>query len=176
MDEIEVKILNEDLPQIRKKLISLGAKRISLTHLHTYYLDTPDMKFAKEKKVLRLRLGADGSYAMLGYKSTKEDSKISVYDEKEVKIENPKVALEIFLASGFIIADELEKTREKYLYENSEIVFDKLLGKYSFVPEYIEIESKSKLELNKLVEKLGISKTNLKPINSHELIALYSKK
>lgn len=93
-----------------------------------------------------------------------------------MRIENPKTALEIFIASGFIIADELEKTREKYIYENSEIVFDKLLGKYSFVPEYIEIESKSKLELNKLVQKLGILKTNIKPINSHELIALFSKK
>ncbi len=176
MDEIEIKVINEDYSQIRKKLISLGAKKISFGHLHTYYLDTPDLKFAREKKVLRLRFGADKSYAMLGYKSTKEDSKISVYDEKEVKVENPKVALEIFLSSGFIIADELEKTREKYVFENSEIVFDKLLGKYSFVPEYLEIESKSKIELNKLVEKLGISKTNLKPINSHELIALYSKK
>ena len=176
MDEIEVKIINEDLSQIRKKLVSLGAKKISFTHLHTYYLDTPDLKFAKEKKVLRLRLTDDGSHAMLGYKSTKEDSKISVYDEKEVRIENPKIALEIFIASGFIVADELEKTREKYIYENSEIVFDKLLGKYSFVPEYIEIESKSKLELNQVVQKLGIQKTNIKPINSHELIALFSKK
>ena len=57
MDEIEVKVIEEDFTLIRKQLIKLGAKKTFSGKFSTIYLDTSDLKFKNEKKVLRVREG-----------------------------------------------------------------------------------------------------------------------
>jgi predicted adenylyl cyclase CyaB len=175
MDEIEVKIINEDFSKLRAKLKQLGAKKTFKGKLSTYYIDHPDLRLAKSKKVLRLRyVENDGAY--MCFKDTQKDDQISVYEEFEVKVEDLNKSMSILKLSGLIISDRIEKIRETYILEGEEIVFDCLSGAFAeFVPEYMEIEAESEQNLLKIIKKLGIKKENVKAWNSHELIDYYRK-
>lgn len=175
MHETEVKIIEEDFGRIQAKLRALGAQMTFSGILWTIYIDTAERKFANAKQVLRLRGRSDKDGAVLCFKDTLQDKGISVYEEKEVWVEDAAVLLEIFKAAGFVIADEIQKARTTYQLDDAEMVFDKLHGSYEFVPEYMEIEGKDKATIEKYLVKLGIERVHAKAMNSHEIIEWYRK-
>ena len=171
--EIEVKVIGENFGRIRTELLNHGFKKIYTGHIVTHYLDFPDMRLAKNKQMLRIR--KSGNEYSLGYKNTKKDSGISVYDEIETHIQDGQKALEIFKNIGLILSDTLDKTRDIYRRETPkiEIVFDKLHENHEDIPEYMEIEAETEELIHNLLSLLKIKKENIKPLNSHELIEYF---
>ncbi|MBI5223657.1 class IV adenylate cyclase [Candidatus Micrarchaeota archaeon] len=177
MDEIEVKVIDEDFKKIRRNLAAIGFKKKFRAKMTTYYLDYIDLRFAKTKKTLRLRW-VENKGTFLCFKDTKEDSEISIYDETEVKVEDLEKTLKILKSAGFVVTDILNKTREAHEKDAIEVVFDNITGITPKVShyEYIEIEGPNKKSINNLIRILGIKKSNIKAWNSHQIIEYVRKK
>jgi adenylate cyclase class IV len=78
--------------------------------------------------------------------------------ENEIEVADYNETIERMKTSGYSIKYDHMKIREKYQYKNTEIVFDMYPG----LPEYMEIESKTLIELNEVCSLLNLDISNHK--------------
>ena len=83
--------------------------------------------------------------------------------ETEITVDNFQITCDMLLKLGCTIKYKFEKLREKWIIDNTEIVFDMYPG----MNEYMEIESNSIDELNKYTILLNLNIKNHKwiPLN-----------
>lgn len=103
-----------------------------------------------EKEGTYIRVRDEGYKTTLTYKFQKPKDKFA--EENEIIIDNFDEAVNILLGLGCKKKYYYEKIREIWTIDNSEIVFDTNPG----VTDRMEIESKTKKELNKLIEYLNL--------------------
>jgi predicted adenylyl cyclase CyaB len=97
-----------------------------------------------------IRIRDEGHRITLTYKYKEEKSEFS--DEYEINIDNFDTALNILYGLGCTKKYYYEKMREIWEYKNTEFVFDVTPG----VPERMEIESKTKKELDSITKKINM--------------------
>lgn len=150
LKEIEIKFKIGSPGSIRKKLKNLGAKFLGKAFERTVRFDTKNKNLEEEGKFLRVRTGFK-SVITFKRKIAKKNIGFKEREEIEFEILNPK-EMEIILENlGFTKKLIMEKYREKWQWENAEIVIDKLpFG------NFIEIEGNKKAII-KTARYLGLN-------------------
>jgi adenylate cyclase class 2 len=129
--EIEVKILNK--PTLFREI----------------YWETS----IKKREYSSFRLRSEGNNCFLTLKIKKDDNKFEIRDELEVKVSDFLIVTKILKLTGFKIFRQREKKREEYNIGRIKIEIDK----YPYLKPYLEIEGSNKIEIKKILNKLGFS-------------------
>lgn len=171
--ELEVKILDIDIEEIRKIMMKAGAVLVKNELQENYIHDFPDRRLLKDKGYARIRLVRDQSTGEERvFMTTKKLISREVYkkmDEHETLIENKDVGLGIFNALGLELLENVKKTRESYQYKNTLVEID--VNEKTYVPfPYLEVESPSEEELEEVVSLLGYSMEDTSTLSIYEIL------
>ena len=161
MDEIEVKILDINRKKVEERLVSLGAEKVFDGLIHGYFYDSPDSRVRRNKDTFRLRMVGDKSFITL--KKFVSDEGAKIRREYEVEVSDFDSAKSIIEGLGFSAWMEMRKRRTSYVLGDVHFELDKHIDQYSFVPEFLEIESKDVGTLYKYVGLLGYGKEDCRP-------------
>ncbi len=164
MKEVEVKILEVDPEQIRKKLEELGAKKTAEGIMKATLFDTEDGKMKKANQTLRLR-DWNGKTEFC-FKKKGESKEFKQKEEVETFVENFDAAAKILKGLGFTKTRYYEKKRESYELENIHFEIDS----YPKIPVFIEVEAPTQEEVKKGVELLGFTMDKTTSMNAVEII------
>jgi adenylate cyclase, class 2 len=173
MREIEVKILDIDRGSIEKKLVSLGAKKVFEGILEAYYFDYNDIRLRKAGKSLRLRKENDRT--LLTLKQKVHDKKFKIRNEYEIELSNFNKTKQILGLLGLHISSGIKKKRTAYSLGEIHLEIDKYLGRYSFVPVFMEIEAEDERLIYKYARMLGFRPEDCRPWTMIDTIRYYQK-
>src|SRR3989338_8020541 len=143
MEEFEIKFLEVDVPELEKKLLAIGAKKVGEFDYERAMFDYPDWRLDKNHAWLRLR--TDGKKTTLtfkkrtGVKSNDGSIPDDGMQENEVELDDYKKAFQIFESLGFIVKLAVKNKRVKY--EKKNVAYD--IDFYPRIPPFVEIESDS---------------------------------
>ncbi len=168
MQEIEVKILDIDVNDIRQKIISMGAIRVFDGDMQIVYFDSKEKKLEKRDGMFRLRSSSIG--AQLTLKFTRRE-KAKIAEETEVEVSDFEKARIMLREVGLIEVKEYKKHRESYTIDNVHFEFDTLEG----IPTFLEIEAQTEEEVFVWVRKLGFSDEDAKPWRRREVLKYYEE-
>ena len=167
MKEIEVKILEIDVEEVRKKLLALGAEKVLDTNLEYTIFDFPDCRLFKKRNLLRVRKVNDKVELCLKHKNKQEEVRSA--EEIEINTSDYEKTIQILLELNFQIVTEGKKHRKSYIL--GKIKFE--IDTYPDIPAYLEIESDNEKDLREAVKKLGFTMEQTTSMNGFELIQKY---
>ncbi|MDD3341748.1 MAG: class IV adenylate cyclase [Bacilli bacterium] len=145
--EYEVRVLDIEIEEMRKKLEALGAKKIG-SHFQKRYVY--DMSNEEKGKFMRLR--TNGDKTTLTVKHRYDDAKIGGVTELETEVGDFARMHQILEDIGYKETNYQENKRETYHLEEVEIDIDT----WPLIPTYMEIEGKSEEVVQKYIEILGV--------------------
>lgn len=174
MEEIEVKILDVNRAEVKKKLIELGAEKVFDGELSASYFDFPDMSIRKSKGLLRLR--TEGEKIILNFKERISDEKVKIRKEHEVEVSSFETTKTILEKLGFPQWLEFKKRRISYKLGTVKIEFDKYLDAYDFIPEFLEIEATNEEDIFKYAKILGFKEEDCSTKGFLAIADFYKKK
>jgi adenylate cyclase, class 2 len=175
MKEIEVKILEVNRMRIADTLSKLGAKKIFDSEIHSLFFDFQDGRIAKAKDVLRLRKEPDK--IDLAYKKIETgETAVKSAEEYSVEVSSMEEAEKILENLGLHKTDDMLKHRLSYKIDNIRFDLDRYLGRYSFIPDFLEIEAENIKAIYKYADLLGYKAKDCLPWSTTELIEHYSAK
>lgn len=155
MEEFEIKFLEVNVPELEKKLLSIGAEKVGEYDQHMFLFDYPDFRLDKDHSWVKLRTNGKEttlSYKQrIGVKSTDGSIPDQGMKEIEVVVDNFEKVYEIFLAMSFVIKREVRNRRLRYKKESS--VFD--IDFWPEIPPYVEVEADSLENVKKAARELG---------------------
>ena len=163
MKEIEVKILNIDLGDVRRKLEQFGATKMFDGEIKMVTLEHSIINIDPGTELLRIR--QVGDKVELCYKKKDENKEVRSSEEIEVTTNNYENTIAIFKKLGFIERYNGEKKRESYTKEKIHFEIDT----YPHFPSFLEIEAPTQEELVKTVEVLGFTMEETTTKHSGEL-------
>jgi adenylate cyclase class 2 len=171
MREIEVRILEIDISEIRKRLKRIGAKKVFEGRAHTNIFDFSDGRLKRKQQMLRLR--TLGKQTVLCYKGKPNASKnFKCKEEIEVVVDNFENIALIFQRLGFKKVWGYTKRRESYKIGNAVVEIDK----YAQIPALIEIEAPTEKDVIAAVKKLGYEIKDTTNASFPEILKLYKIK
>lgn len=179
MKELEVKILNIDVDEIRKKMLELKCEKVKEENQINNLFDFKTKDLLKQQGYARIRIVEDIMHNTNRYymtiKRILSQDKFKIMDENEVEISDALEGEKIFKALGLELTHSIKKYRESYKYKNTLIEID--INEKSFCPfPYIEVESLDEKELEEVVIKLGYSMEDTTSKNIYELIEIFKSK
>jgi adenylate cyclase, class 2 len=151
MKEIEVKILDIDLEEVRKNLLDLGAEKVFDGEIHALAFDHPDMRLDQKDSFIRVR--KVGETLELCFKGPNRGSVFKSREEIEVNTSNFADTIEILERSGLKKIHEGKKHRESYTIGKVRFEIDN----WKKIPHFLEIEAPTAEEVKEYVEKLGFT-------------------
>ncbi len=155
MEEFEIKFLEVDVPELEKKLLNIGAKKVGEYDYIITLFDYPDLRLDKDHSWLKLR--TDGKETTLSFKKRMgvKSSDGSIPDdgmqEMEIVVDDYQKTYAIFKALGFIVKREMGKRRVRY--QKDKAVFD--IDFWPQIPPYLEVESDSLENAKAAARELG---------------------
>ena len=160
MKEIETRIIDIDVDEIRKKLLSINAQKVKQENQINNIYDFSDKRLLNNKGYARIRTIQDELMnSTIHYITTKKllsQETYKIMDEHESEIKDALAAKGIFEALGLTLIQSIKKYRESYKYKNTLIEID--INEKEFCPfPYIEIESESEAEIEEVLSLLGYS-------------------
>ena len=175
--EIEVRILNIDVDEIRGKIIKNNGILVKKENQINKLYDFQDGKLLKEKGYARIREVEDlinnktVNYMCVKKAISKDKDKYKIMDEKEIIVNDSNIGEDILLALGLKLNHSIRKYRESYKIFNTLVEID--INDKSFYPDpYIEIEGEDEEEIKKVVKLLGYTMDDTTSLNIFELIKL----
>ena len=156
--ELETRILDIDVDKIRTILLSNNAEKIKSEDQINDIYDFEDGRLLSQKGYARIRTVHDKIndkiiYFMTTKKMISQD-RFKVMEENEIIFDNKEMGENIFKSLGLILKERNKKYRESYKIFNSLVEID--INDKTFCPfPYIEIETDSEENLNKIVKLLG---------------------
>ncbi|MFH0701413.1 MAG: class IV adenylate cyclase [Candidatus Woesearchaeota archaeon] len=168
MKEIEVKILEVDVPKIVKKLEDLGAKKTLDTEQEIIYFDNNERTFSKNNL---LRLRKNGKVIELAHKKKMSKKGVKIAEETEVHVSDFEKTRKILEGIGF---REIRKaTKHRISYHLPGVSFE--LDTYPEVPTFLEIETEDEKLLKEYVKKLGFTMKDTKAWSGKDVLRYYGK-
>ena len=160
MKEIETRIIDIDVQEMRRKLLSIDAVKVKQENQINNIYDFSDKRLLNNKGYARIRTVQDGlTNSTLHYITTKKlisQEKYKIMDEHESEIKDEAAAKGIFEALGLNLIQSIKKYRESYRYKNTLIEID--INEKEFCPfPYIEIEGEDEYEIIEVIGLLGYS-------------------
>jgi len=173
MKEIETRIIDIDVDEIRRKLLKLNAPKVKQENQINNIYDFPDKRLINNKGYARIRSIQDElTNSTLHYITTKKlisQEKYKIMDEHESEIKDEIAAKGIFESLGLELIQSIKKYRESYKYKNTLIEID--INEKEFCPfPYIEIESADEDELEEVVNLLGYSLSDTTSKTIYEIL------
>lgn len=173
MKELEVRIIDIDIDNIRKRLSELKAENVKQENQINRIYDFPDRRLLSHKGYARIRTIHDKlRNRTIHYMTTKKlisQEKYKIMDEHEIEISSSEDGENIFMALGLEHVHSINKYRESYKYKNTLVEID--INEKSFCPfPYIEIETSDEDELQQIVELLGYTMKDTTSKTIYELI------
>ncbi|MBI3952836.1 MAG: class IV adenylate cyclase [Candidatus Doudnabacteria bacterium] len=171
MKETEVKILEINPKDVKKRLERLGAKNIFEGEVVWTAFDFADKSFSQQEILIRLR--KKGKEAELTLKRLLSRTKVKTSDELNIVVGDYEAAKNFLLAIGLKekFGYPLHKHRISYLLDDVRFEIDT----FSEFPTYLEIEAKNAETINEYVGKLGFSTNDIKPWGTREVFNHYRK-
>ena len=174
MKEIETRILDVDVAEIRRKLLVLNAKKVKEENQINDIYDFDDSRLLRAKGYARVRTVKDNitcsTYYYMTVKKMLSQEMYKVMEENEIKISDPIEGANIYKALGLKLVESINKYRESYMYKHSLIEID--INDKSFCPfPYIEIETAYEDELKEIVSLLGYTMDDTTSKTIYEILA-----
>lgn len=167
MLEVEVKASVPDVETVRRRLRSLGAKRLLVERERDDYFQHPRRDFRRSDEALRLRF-RNGSRraAELTYKGPKFDRRSKSRVELSVPADGP-AAEALFGALGFRKSARVVKRREEWIAGGLTVAVDHVDGLGDFVEVERLVDAKpgsrefgaARDECLRLLRRLGLGRT-----------------
>lgn len=177
MNEIEVKVLDINPAELRKKLKKAGAKRLFKVKIDARFYDFLDGRIKKAGNHVRLRkLG--NVKTEFTFKKLISKKKYKHNEETDITVDDFNKAHKFLTSLGLTKVKGYTKTRERYKLKNFQYEIDK----YPQIPHFVEVEAKSddakkaKKELEKALKVIGYTIKDSKPWNGFEVHKHYKKK
>jgi adenylate cyclase, class 2 len=160
LNEIETRIIDIDVDEIRRKLLCINAQKVKQENQINNIYDFSDRRLLSNKGYARIRTIQDElTNSTIHYITTKKlisQEKYKIMDEHESEIKDEVAAKGIFEALGLTLVQSIKKYRESYKYKNTLIEID--INEKEFCPfPYIEIESEDENEIEEVLALLGYS-------------------
>lgn len=174
--EIEVKILEVDVPALRAKLESLGAVLEFSGEMHAIFFDDEAGQIRAAGDALRLR--REGDQAVLAFKKRLRKDTAKVMDEKETGVSCFETMRQILAGLKYVEIAETRKWREEFILQKSgaKIVIDDYKGSLKSVPPFVEIEAVSEATVHETAAMLGYAKEDCLSWDTRDLAAHYQLK
>jgi adenylate cyclase class 2 len=158
MQELETRIVDIDVDNIRTTLLSNGAKKVKSEDQVNDIYDYEDGRLLSQKGYARIRTVKDLlNNKVVYYMTTKKmlsQERFKVMEENETIIDNKEAGEGIFKSLGLVLKESNKKYRESYKLNDCLIEID--INDKSFCPfPYLEIETTSEENLEKIVKLLG---------------------
>lgn len=158
MQELEIRILDIDVEEIRRKLLALNTEKVKMENQLNRIYDFEDRRLLDSKGYARIRTIEDMIHnKTVHYITTKKlisQEKYKIMEEHETIIESSEEGENIFKALGLNLVQSINKYRESYKYKSTLVEID--INDKSFCPfPYIEIETAYEEELEEVVLLLG---------------------
>lgn len=158
MNEMETRIIDINVENIRNKMIELNLKIVKKENQINDLYDFQDGRLLNHKGYARIRtvenfIDNKVHYYMTVKKLISQEV-YKVMEEAETEIQDGSEGKKIFEALGLVNISSIKKYRESYKYKNSLIEID--INDKTFCPfPYIEIETSKEDELKEIVKFLG---------------------
>lgn len=161
--ETEVRFLDVDYDDLRRKLRSLGAQQeYPMKSMKRVIIDYPDQRMQKEQGGWAfIRLRDEGDKVLLTYKLFSEDKKTGAH-EIEVEVSSYDKTIELFEAIGLKVISEQHTKRELWQLDGCDISLDQ----WPWLPPMVEIEGPNEVRLQQVAKKLGLDWNTFIPGNS----------
>lgn len=174
MQELETRIVDIDVDNIRKILLSHGAENVKKEDQVNDIYDFEDGRLLSKKGYARIRTVNDNlNNKVVYYMTTKKmlsQDRFKVMEENEVTVNDKKMAEGIFKSLGLILKESNKKYRESYKIKDSLVEID--INDKSFCPfPYLEIETNSEDKLSEIVSLLGYSLEDTTSKTIYEILA-----
>lgn len=158
MKELETRIVDIDVDDIRNKLISIGAEKVKSEDQVNEIYDFEDGRLLAAKGYARIRTTVDKikgkETVFITTKKMLSQDTFKVMEENEVIVDNKEMARKIFTSLGLKLQESISKYRESYKINDSLVEID--INDKSFCPfPYLEIETTSIEKLEEIVKLLG---------------------
>lgn len=147
MQELETRIVDIDVENIRKILLSNGAEKVKMEDQVNDIYDFEDGRLLDKKGYARIRTINDMINNKIVYfmttKKMLSQGRFKVMEENEVIIDNKTMGEGIFKSLGLVLKESNKKYRESYKLLDCLIEID--INDKSFCPfPYLEIELRRK--------------------------------
>ena len=141
MIEVEVKLLVEDLNEIKRKLVKIGFEESSFIEERDTYFDNQQGDIRANDEALRVRETKDHRTgkirAQINFKGKRLDAGTMTREELETGVENGEISRKILQAIGYIpVAPEVIKERIMLRRESVTACLDNVRG----LGEFLELE------------------------------------
>lgn len=162
--ELECKIFTDDFLDLIDKVISMGAKMISHEIQENILIESNEYNLIDDGDYLRIRLskdifnGVENNY--LTYKKRIKDTNIRHYDEYTIKFDNVENLKNILKFVKLDKHSSSKKERKSFEFMNARLDFDEWDKDFYPYP-YLEIEVEDENQLEKIIDKLGINKSQI---------------
>lgn len=158
MQELETRIMDINVDEIRSILLKNGAEKVKSEDQINDIYDFEDGRLLSQKGYARIRtvndkLNNKTVYFMTTKKMLSQD-RFKVMEENETIIDNKKMGEGIFKSLGLVLKESNKKYRESYKINDCLIEID--INDKNFCPfPYLEIETTSEEKLESVVKLLG---------------------
>ncbi|WP_027635513.1 class IV adenylate cyclase [Clostridium butyricum] len=158
MHELETRIIDIDVDNIRKILLENNAQKVKSEDQINDIYDFEDGRLLAQKGYARIRTVNDlllnKTIVFMTTKKMISQERFKIMEENETIIDDKTMGEGIFKSLGLMKKESIKKYRESYRLFNSLIEID--INDKSFCPfPYLEIETSSEEELEKIITILG---------------------
>ncbi|MBD7915777.1 CYTH domain-containing protein [Clostridium sp. Sa3CUN1] len=173
MKELETRVVDIDVDDIRRKMQELGAEKVKEEYQINNIYDFEDNRLLNSKGYARIRITDDRlNNKEVVYMTTKKmlsQGTFKVMEENETVVEDKEAAEKIFLSLGLSLKQSIKKYRESYKLKDSLIEID--INDKSFCPfPYLEIETVSEERLEEILDLLGYTLKDTTSKTIYELL------
>lgn len=177
--ELETRVININVDDMRAKLKSLGAKIVKSENQINDIYDFEDGRLLKDKGYARIRTVNDllnsKEIIFMTTKKMLSQGKFKEMEENEVIVDNKTMAEGIFKALGLKLHQSIKKYRESYKVLDGLVEID--INDKEFCPfPYIEIETSSEESLKNILDLIGYTMEDTTSKTIYQLIDEYNKK
>ncbi|MBY0756706.1 CYTH domain-containing protein [Clostridium sardiniense] len=177
--ELETRVININVDDMRAKLKALDAKMVKSENQVNDIYDFDDGRLLKAKGYARIRTVNDllnsKEVIFMTTKKMLSQGKFKEMEENEVIVDNKTMAEGIYKALGLKLRQSIKKYRESYKVLDGLVEID--INDKEFCPfPYIEIETSSVESLEKILDLIGYTMEDTTSKTIYDLIDEYNKK
>lgn len=162
-NEYEITVLDIDIKEIEKKLIEIGAVKEG-----EYFQKRKLYNFHEEYRGRFIRLRTNGTKTTLTIKDKSAKKEIGNVKELEIEVSDFEKTNQIMNMLGY--EHSMYQENKRTIYRLGNVEFD--IDTWPMIPTYLEIEGKSKEQVEEMIEKLGVDK---KKLSLNKVSEIYKK-
>lgn len=174
MKELETRVIDIDVDDIRYKMTTLGATKVKAEDQVNEIYDFEDGRLLASKGYARVRTTIDRitgkETVFMTTKKMLSQGTFKVMEENETIVEDAEMARRIFKSLGLVLQESISKYRESYKIDDSLIEID--INDQSFCPfPYLEIETTSEEKLEEILKLIGYTLADTTSKTIYEILA-----